>query len=130
MSTVGHPLSDIANLLQPWTVMAMSSTAAKRLLLPVQSTSGIAGLPSISECLVWYRMVAGWNAEPEMMWADAFALFRMSVVRQGIAARHAARQASSSTAAEMGRGMSVCVRLTQVLISQMKEMKMEPRARL
>lgn len=110
--------------------MAMSSSAAKDLLLPVQSTSEIAGLPSISECLVWYRMVAGWNPQPEMTWADAFALFRMSIVRQGITARYAARQASSSTALEIGRGMSVCVRLTQTLIKRIKEGEMEPRVRL
>lgn len=110
--------------------MAMSSSAAKDLLLPVQSTSEIAGLPSISQCLAWYRMVAGWDPRPEMTWADAFALFRMSIVRQGITARHAARQASSSTALEIGRGMSVCVRLTQDLIKRIKDGEMGPAARL
>lgn len=56
-----------------------------------------------------------------MTWADAFSLFRMSVVRQGITARYAARQASSSNALDIGRGMLTCAQLTQTLIRRMKE---------
>ncbi|CAI7579995.1 unnamed protein product [Penicillium manginii] len=130
MSTIGHPLSDIANILQPWTILAMSSSAAHQLLLPFQMTAGIVGLPSIPDCLEWYANVAGWDPQPEMIWADAFSLFRMSVVRQGITARHASRQASGSTAVEIGRGMSVCVALTLRLISKMRDMRTNGRARL
>lgn len=130
MSTIGHPLSDIANILQPWTILAMSSSAARQLLLPFQTTAGIVGLPSIPDCLEWYANVAGWDPQPEMIWADAFSLFRMSVVRQGITARHATRQASGSTAVEIGRGMSVCVALTLRLISEMRDMQTNGRARL
>lgn len=130
MSTVGHPLSDIANVLQPWTVLAMSPVAARDLSLSVNITSGVEGLPSIPQCLAWYRAMAGWNPEPEMTWADAFSLFRMSVVRQGITARYAARQASSSNALEIGRGMLTCAQLTQALIRRVKEQQEAARSRL
>ena len=130
MSTIGHPLSDLANVLQPWTIVGMSSSAADKLLLPFHTTVGIAGLPTIAECLGWYSQVAGWDPQPEMMWADAFSLFRMSVVRQGITARHAVRQASGGTAVEIGRGMSVCAALTLRLISAMRDRQLKTRLRL
>lgn len=130
MSTIGHPLSDIANLLQPFTLVTISPAAAKDLLVPFQSISEVPGLPPIAECLFWYRNVAGWNPVPEMIWANAFSLFRMSVVRQGITARYAARQASGSTAIEIGRGMFTCSRLTLSLIRMIKEAQAEPRVRL
>ncbi|KAJ5936833.1 hypothetical protein N7466_003283, partial [Penicillium verhagenii] len=91
-ATIGHPLSDIANLLQPWTIVQMSSSAADQLSLPLRSAASTVGLPSISECLGWYDSMVGWNPQKEMMWADAFALFRMSVARQGINACSAARK--------------------------------------
>ncbi|KAJ5713996.1 uncharacterized protein N7483_011177 [Penicillium malachiteum] len=130
MSTIGHSLSDIANVIQPWTILSMSSFAAQQLLLPFQPTAGIMGLPSILDCLEWYASVAGWDPQSEMIWADAFSLFRMSAVRQGISARHATRQASVSTAVEIGRGMSVCAALTLRLVSKMRDMQTNGRARL
>lgn len=130
MSTIGHPLSDIANLLQPFTIVTESSTAAKELLVPFQSMSEIPGLPTFAECLFWYRTVAGWNPVSDITWANAFSLFRMSVVRQGITARYATRQASGSTAIEIGRGMSASSRLTLALIRRIKEAGYEPRVRL
>ncbi|KAJ6016816.1 hypothetical protein N7451_000195 [Penicillium sp. IBT 35674x] len=129
-STIGHPLSDLANLLQPWTVSEMSSTAAEILSLPSRSPAGIVGLPSISDCLTWYSKVAGWNPEAEMRWADAFALFKMSVLRQGITARSAVQQESTTADVEAGRGISVCAALTLRMISHMRDIHVHSRARL
>lgn len=53
----------------------------------------------------------------------AFSLFRMSVVRQGIAARYATRQTSSGNAREIDRGMLSCTQLTQALIRRLKSSK-------
>lgn len=108
----------------------MSPAAAKDLLLPIDTSSGSEGLPSIPQCLAWYRAVAGWNPEAEMTWADAFSLFRMSVVRQGITARYAARQASSSNALDIGRGMFTSAQLAENLIMKMKEEHERTRSRL
>ncbi|KAJ5809241.1 APH-domain-containing protein [Penicillium pulvis] len=129
-STIGHPLSDLANLLQPWTVSEMSSAAAEVLSLPSRSPASVVGLPSISDCLTWYSKVAGWNPEAEMRWADAFALFRMSVLRQGISARVAAQHNSTTADVEAGRGISVCAALTLRIISKMRDIHVHSRARL
>ncbi|KAL3430346.1 kinase-like domain-containing protein [Aspergillus tetrazonus] len=93
MSTIGHPLADIANVLHPWT-----------LSLP-HNTDRVEGLPSIPQCLVWYESEAGWDPAPELRWAEAFRLFRLSIIYQGIGARYAARQASSTQAKERGKAM-------------------------
>ncbi|KAL4808018.1 kinase-like domain-containing protein [Aspergillus unguis] len=94
MSTIGHPFADIANVVHPFTVNAISPTAARQLSHPVLTTP-IPGLPSIPECLAWYTAEAGWNPAPELKWAEAFCLFRLSIIYQGIAGRYAARQATS-----------------------------------
>ncbi|KAJ5768913.1 hypothetical protein N7520_003472 [Penicillium odoratum] len=105
MSTIGHPLVDLANLFQARKILEMSSSAADTLSLPSQSAATIMGLPSVSECLAWYSEVAGWNPQAEMMWADAFALFQMSVLRQGMIRSHVARQSGNSVV-DTDRGIS------------------------
>ncbi|KAL4758055.1 kinase-like domain-containing protein [Aspergillus foveolatus] len=87
MSTIGHPLADIANVLHPWTVNAISNTTALQLSLPHNIDR------------------AGWDPAPELRWAEAFCLFRLSIIYQGIAARYAARQASSTQAKERVKAM-------------------------
>ncbi|KAI9803481.1 MAG: hypothetical protein M1825_001824 [Sarcosagium campestre] len=116
MSTIGHPLSDLANLLTPFTfaTATTSTTTAAIAAAAMQALSSgpvrtnpafmpaaTAGLPNRELCLQWYAEVAGWSVGPrDMAWADAFALLRSSVIMQGIAARYARRQASSARAAE------------------------------
>ncbi|KAJ5660934.1 APH-domain-containing protein [Penicillium longicatenatum] len=129
-STIGHPLSDLASLLQPWTIAEMSSSAAETLSLPSRSPAGVVGLPSITECLAWYSRVAGWNPQAEIMWANSFALFKMSVLRQGINARFAVQRNSSTADVQAGRGTSVCAALTLRMISRMRDIHVHTRARL
>lgn len=98
MSTIGHPLSDLANLFQPFTTA--SSQTARRIgrgsddFLP----NHLPGLPTKAECIQWYREVSGYDPEPDMTWGDAFGIYRGSIIMQGIAARYAMRQASSAKA--------------------------------
>ena len=52
----------------------------------------------------WYCEATGFEIpEKELTWAASFALFRDSIIFQGIAARYAARQASSASAFEYGQ---------------------------
>jgi aminoglycoside phosphotransferase (APT) family kinase protein len=104
MSTIGHPLSDLSNLLSPYTFAVNPPTSAlsartNPAFLPSSQTSG---LPSRSQCIQWYAEVAGWDPASEVDWGDAFATFRNGVIMQGIAARYALRQASSEKAKEIG----------------------------
>lgn len=105
MSTIGHPLSDLCNLLQPYTTAASEEARAigrgKEEFLPGR----LAGLPTREECVDWYRAVAGWDPTDDLTWGEAFGIYRNAVIMQGIAARYAMRQASSAKAIEYGRAM-------------------------
>ena len=97
LSTIGHPLSDLANLLLPW-------------YIPVSTSSEISGffgakrplqVPEADELIKMYCDLQGiqypiknWN------FCIAFAFFRLSVITQGIAARLKTGQASSGFAAK------------------------------
>ncbi|OAP58545.1 hypothetical protein AYL99_07635 [Fonsecaea erecta] len=99
IATVGHPLSDLSNMTMPWLV-TQNFAEIKTHSHPAfrGGDAGPPGLPTKEQCLAWYRDVAGWDPRGDsggdMAWADAFALFRTSVMIQGIAARWAVRQAS------------------------------------
>ncbi|EPS29281.1 hypothetical protein PDE_04230 [Penicillium oxalicum 114-2] len=96
MATIGHPLSDFCNLTSPY--IMDGAEHSKEEFQPGR----IPGLPLREDCIRWYAAVSGYNPADDMLWGDAFFAFRGSVIMQGIAARYAARQASSARAAEYG----------------------------
>ena len=113
MSTIGHPLADLTNLLTPYTT---SRNELARMLMAAQTGAGSSkpafipgatpGLPTQAQCLQWYAETAGWEfSEAEIAWGDAFNVFKGAIIMQGIAARYAVRQASSERASEYGRAM-------------------------
>ncbi|KAL4937887.1 hypothetical protein BDV06DRAFT_232251 [Aspergillus oleicola] len=122
MSTIGHPLADIANIVHPWTVNAISSNAARELYLP-HEVEHIEGLPSIAQCVTWYAREAGWDPAPELRWAEAFCLFRLNIIYQGIAARYAARQATGGKARELGQAMYPSAELAKQVIRDIESGK-------
>lgn len=107
MSTVGHPLSDVVNLLNPF-FMAVQMAAPRNsdLSFPHFSNAEVflpgrtPGLPTAEEALAWY--VEGgkgkYDPRPDLGWGNAFHMFRSAGILQGIAARVARRQASSEFA--------------------------------
>lgn len=105
MSTIGHPLSDLCNLLTPY----LTSTSSLALSIGRGSASFrpdvSPGLPTRAQCIAWYRDVAGWDPAEDIAWGDAFGIFRGSIIMQGIAARYAVRQASSAKARDYGAQM-------------------------
>ncbi|MCJ1272477.1 hypothetical protein MMC21_000263 [Puttea exsequens] len=132
MSTIGHPLSDVSNLLSPYTfaVNPPKSALFTRINPAFLPSSQTPGLPSREKCLEWYAEVAGWDPAPEADWGDVFATFRNSVIMQGIAARYAMRQASSEKAKETGDLMGPYGEFCWGLIAGWKEKQMRARARL
>ncbi|KAF2397380.1 APH-domain-containing protein [Trichodelitschia bisporula] len=105
MATIGHPLSDLSNLLSPYTTAAVRASAGPaaegtRINPAFSPDANYPGLPSKAECVAWYRETAGWDPAPEMTWGDAFGVFRGCIIMQGIAARYAMRVASSARAQE------------------------------
>ena len=140
MSTIGHPLSDLANLLGPYTLAqpqprpSISSQKSSRPLIESRSNpaflpnSGVPGLPSRNECIAIYAEAAGWDPRPEhkgdtdeSLWGDAFGVFRNSVIMQGIAARYALRQASSAQAQEIGALMGPFGEAAWTLVGKCKD---------
>jgi len=101
LSTIGHPLSDLANLVQPIEI----STEVQFLDAQFVSPSQGGGYPPVGTILEWYRTEAGWDPTPDFPFADAFCFWRTSIISQGIAARNARGQASSSEAQRYGQKM-------------------------
>ncbi|KEY65957.1 hypothetical protein S7711_06616 [Stachybotrys chartarum IBT 7711] len=96
MSTVGHPLSDVCNLVMAYFTAKKSGSSVTDMsgFLPGQTP----GLPQLDQVLAWYAEVSGYDARAELSWGMAFNIFKLAGVCQGIAARYAVRQASSEKA--------------------------------
>jgi aminoglycoside phosphotransferase (APT) family kinase protein len=136
MSTIGHPLSDLSNLIVPWTIssfstdrrnshpaFAPSSFSSSSLSSLSATNSAFPGLPTRAQCVAWYRNVAGWDPTPEIPWGAAFAMFRDSIIFQGIAARYAKRQASSAQAKQVGEEMKPAAEICWSLIKEARQLK-------
>jgi hypothetical protein len=100
MSTVGHPLSDLVNLISPWywtreTIPSPEAQLARyegrNAVNPFENE--IPGLPKVDDVISWYIEESGYtDTSKELPWAVAFGAFRGAIVTQGIAARYARRQ--------------------------------------
>ncbi|GBG32396.1 Acyl-CoA dehydrogenase family member 11 [Hondaea fermentalgiana] len=104
LSTIGHPSSDLANFTAlygaPWIPDKDPATYVGVDGMPNFETSGI---PSMDTMLRTYAKRMG-RPYPDPFWPfyQAFHNWRGAIISQGIAARKAAGQASSSVAGEYG----------------------------
>lgn len=104
MSTIGHPLADLTNLMTPFTRSGNAKAREYESLTGRGADSAFApgatpGLPTEQQCLQWYAATAGWEFPArEYAWGEAFNVFKGAIIAQGIAARAAVRQASSANA--------------------------------
>ena len=132
MSTIGHPLSDLSNLLSPFTFALhdLAEELASRANAAFSPSSAAAGLPSRIECIEWYIEATGWDPRDELQWGDSFGVFRNSVIMQGIAARYALRQASSEKAQEYAAQMGPFGEFAWELVRQLEERDSGERAKL
>lgn len=120
MSTIGHPLSDLSNLIVPWTITDFS-TERRNSSVHFAPGADTPGLPSRDQVVSWYAEVADWNPASELPWSTAFAMFRDSIIFQGIASRYAVRQASSLEAKRVGEEMGPASEICWELIRRAKE---------
>lgn len=120
MSTIGHPLSDINNLLSPY--LTASSQKAKSVGRAHEGfiPGATPGLPSREQLVAWYSETAGWDPRPDLTWGDAFATYRNTIIMQGIAARYAVRQASSAQAKDYGAMMKPYAEVAWDLVQEYK----------
>ncbi|RYP80304.1 hypothetical protein DL769_002538 [Monosporascus sp. CRB-8-3] len=119
MSTLGHPLSDLANLLHPVYGTGPGLVVASRSPRPAAGAAA-EGLPDPETAVSWYRDAAGWDPAPEMAWALAFSVFRLSAICQGIAARVATRQASSESARRHAEAMGPLAETAWAMVRKAK----------
>ncbi|KDE02693.1 hypothetical protein MVLG_06781 [Microbotryum lychnidis-dioicae p1A1 Lamole] len=100
LSTLGHPYSDLANLLQPFYVPEQEGAPRPSALSALRDISEAdLPIPSAEQLLKAYCKEMG-QPYPLQRWTAAvsFAFFRLAVITQGIAARAAKGQASSAKA--------------------------------
>lgn len=128
MSTIGHPLSDLVNVLSPFTMALMTSPPSRNQdlefphfpdshkFLPGKTP----GLPTYEELLAWYVDENGgaYDPRPDMSWGSAFGTLRAAAIMQGIAARVARRQASSEVAHQFAGSFRTLGELTWRLVEE------------
>ncbi|MBC7637083.1 MAG: phosphotransferase family protein [Acetobacteraceae bacterium] len=95
LSTIGHPLSDLA-----YNAMAWRTTPDEYGGIRGLDLRGL-GIPGETEYLAHY-VRAGGHSAPVLPFHFAFVMFRFAVIFAGIAARAAAGNAASENAAEVG----------------------------
>lgn len=100
MATIGHPLSDLSNLLSPYTMASIPGNITRINPAFEPSATTHPGLPTKEQCIQWYTAVAGYDPSPDLTWSDAFGSYRGAIIVQGIAARFAMGVASSAKAEE------------------------------
>jgi aminoglycoside phosphotransferase (APT) family kinase protein len=130
MSTIGHPLADIVNLLTPYTTAKIPfAEATGRSNVAFLPERGLAGLPSQAQNIAWYREIAGWDPSPVIGWGEAFSFYKNTIIMQGIAARYAMRVASSAKAKEYGALMKPYAEVGWGMIEQLIEKQEEEKAK-
>lgn len=130
MSTIGHPLSDINNLLSPYATASSPKAASVGRAHEGFRPNATPGLPSREQLITWYAEVAGWDPRSHLTWGDAFATYRNTIIMQGIAARYAVRQASSAQAKGYGEMMKPYAEVAWDLVQECKRGAEGGKARL
>ncbi|KAF1932513.1 acyl-CoA dehydrogenase family member 11 [Didymella exigua CBS 183.55] len=120
MSTIGHPLSDLSNLLYPYLTASSEKAQSVGRAHAGFKPGATPGLPSRDQLIDWYSEVAGWDPRPDLTWGDAFAMYRNTIIMQGIAARYAVRQASSAQAKDYGDSMKPFAEVAWELVQEYK----------
>lgn len=132
LSTLGHPLSDVANLCLVYFVPPLSKARAgdekpRGMFGGVSGLFGVevgldsVGIPTEDELLRMYCVAAG-RPYPEPCWAfvRAFVMFKMAVIAQGVSAR-AARGTASDASASASAAADSAALLMEMALSIAKE---------
>jgi aminoglycoside phosphotransferase (APT) family kinase protein len=105
MATLGDPLADLGLLLAYWDVLsAMDSTV-------VQNVGAAQGFPDGATLVGWYQ---DRRTQPdldlsELPWYEAFGLFKLAVILEGIHYRHQLGQTVGADFADIGAGVPALI---------------------
>ncbi|TFK44940.1 kinase-like domain-containing protein [Crucibulum laeve] len=100
LCTLGSPLADLGNLTQPWSIdmKDLPSSNGQVMLRGFKNATVDVPIPLEDLEREYCRLTTQPYPIPEMVFVRSWMFFRLSVIAQGIAARHALRQASSEQA--------------------------------
>lgn len=101
MATIGHPLSDVASLLDPFARWKFPHPTIKSGPFAPGSWQRMRQIPPMQVLLKTYSDIAGWDPMPDLWWGASFQAFKGAVITQGIAARVAANQHAGGASAQM-----------------------------
>ena len=104
LSTLGHPLADLAYYCLPYRFTRKWEGLADKDLAEL-------GIPTEQECVAAYCRRAGRNAIADWEFCLAFAMFRLGAIAQGIMGRVVAGTANDPNAQERGRAGAAARRL-------------------
>ncbi|KZO94290.1 APH-domain-containing protein [Calocera viscosa TUFC12733] len=112
LSTLGSPLVDLANLVQPWYADPRQLTPSLQKEGKWRAWKGLSPsqLPAPPLALLekeYSKLMKIPYPIPNMNFASSWMFFRLAVIAQGIAARHARRQASSERAAVYAKAFPI-----------------------
>jgi aminoglycoside phosphotransferase (APT) family kinase protein len=130
MSTVGHPLSDLSCLLEPYTITTRTTVPRRNSREEFRPSTLLTGLPTRAQAIEIYSQVSGYDAKNDIPWGTSFAMFRNAIIFQGIAARYAQRQASSAQAFQVGQEMGPSAEIARGLVEEAKGLVGDVRSRL
>ncbi|KAF3004683.1 hypothetical protein E8E14_003682 [Neopestalotiopsis sp. 37M] len=122
MSTVGHPLSDLANIMNPFYTAVMPGEK-KYATSDAFQPGATPGLPDPETIMGWYAATAGWDPRSEINWGMAFSIFRLAAICQGIAARVATKQASSEQARKHAESLGPLAEFAWKLVEKEQKTK-------
>lgn len=107
LCTIGHPLADVGNLLQPFDVPKSVKLAGA-----LEVRSGENGAFTLDQALAYYASQGVYDPRPDWKFGIAFTHLRLAVILQGVAAREKRGQASSTKAKEYGKLYPIFGRLS------------------
>ncbi|ORZ03769.1 kinase-like domain-containing protein [Syncephalastrum racemosum] len=114
LSTIGHPFSDLANLLHPFFIPASNEG-----FFGLKNSKEPLPIPGHEELIQYYCQKVGSPYPLEkFQFSVAFACFRLAVILQGIAARVARKQASSAEAKAHGEKFKPMAQLALDFVDQ------------
>lgn len=99
LCTIGHPLADVGNLLQPFDVAQLGIQLGGML----EVHPGENGALTLSQALAYYASQGVYDPRSDWKFGMAYTHLRLAVILQGVAARSKRGQASSAQAGEFGK---------------------------
>jgi aminoglycoside phosphotransferase (APT) family kinase protein len=113
LSTIGHPLSDLAFNCMTYHLPAGHPISAGFVGVDLAAL----GLPTEAQYLEAYARRTGRDPRPDWQFCMVFSLFRIAAIQQGVYARALQGNASSSTASLFGESYQVVARAAERLLT-------------